>query len=126
MPEFETVPLKEAQLRTIPARQGRFINEYADYIRHIPQGQAGRLRTGENENPLTIRRRLTAAATALGVNLIIKRSGEDVYFWSEGREEEPRTNRRYTRRGKRQEETAEQYFTETGELEEGEIQQTVE
>lgn len=119
MPEFEIVSLKEAKFRTIPGRQGRFMNEYADYIQQLPKGQAGKLSPVERENPATIRRRLQAAATALGTKLIIKRSGEDVYFWKEEREEEPRTKRRYTRRNKRQEETAEQYFSETGELDHG-------
>jgi hypothetical protein len=44
MPEFTTVPVQEAQIRTIPGRQGAFINEYADYIQQVPSGQAGRLR----------------------------------------------------------------------------------
>jgi hypothetical protein len=127
MPEFAIVSLHEAQLRTISGRQGTFMNEYADYIQQLPKGQAGKLHPVENEKPLTIRRRLAVAAQALGINLIIKRSGSDLYFWQEGREEEqPRRKRRYTRRNKRQEETAEQYFSETGELEQGEIQQTVE
>ena len=121
MPEFTTVSMQEAQLRTIAGRRGRFMNEYAEYIQQISQGQAGRLHVVGQENPLTIRRRLVTAAQALAVPLIIKRSGKDVYFWREGRgAEEPRTKRRYTRRGKRQEETAEQYFGETGELEQGE------
>jgi hypothetical protein len=125
MPEFTTVSVQEAKLRTIPGRQGTFINEYADYIQQLPNGQAGRLKTGESENPLTIRRRLTGAAQTLGISLIIKRSGNDVYFWTEdGGEEQPRRKRSYTRRNKRQEETAEQYFGETGELELGEIRQT--
>jgi hypothetical protein len=84
MPEFEIVSLKEAQLRTIPGRQGRYLNEYVDYITQLPHGQAGRLHVVESENPLTIRRRLAVAAQMLGINLIIKRSGSDVYFWSEG------------------------------------------
>jgi hypothetical protein len=83
MPEFTTVSVQEAQTRTIPGRQGQFINEYADYIQHVPQGQAGRLRTGESENPLTVRRRLTSAAHALRIMLIIKRSGNDVIFLAE-------------------------------------------
>jgi hypothetical protein len=54
------------------------------------------------ENPATIRRRLQAAATVLGIKLIIKRSGEDVYFWSEDRgDEQPRRKRSYTRRNRR-------------------------
>jgi hypothetical protein len=94
MPEFTTVSVQEAQTRTIPGRQGQFINEYADYIQHVPQGQAGRLRTGESENPLTVRRRLTSAAHALRIMLIIKRSGNDVYFWrKDGEAEQPRPRR---------------------------------
>jgi hypothetical protein len=102
MPEFTTVSVQEAQVRTIPGRQGRFINEYADYIQQVPAGQAGRLRIGETENSLTIRRRLITAAKTMNIPLIIKRSGNDLYFWREdGTEEQPRTKRRYTRRNRR-------------------------
>ena len=122
MPEFTTVPVQEAQIRTIPGRQGTFINEYADYIQQLPRGQAGRLRVEEQEKPMTVRRRLAVASQALGIPLIIKRSGNDIYFWREdGREEQPRPRR--GRRPKRQEDTAipetpEQYLEE-GELEHG-------
>jgi hypothetical protein len=102
MPEFATVSIKEAQLRTAAGRGGRIITEYVDFIQSLPQGQAGRLRVGEQENPLTIRRRLVTAAKALEVPLIIKRSGENIYFWKETGEEEPR--RRRGRRPRRQEE----------------------
>jgi hypothetical protein len=99
MPEFTTVSVQEAQLRTIPGRQGKFLGEYANYIQQLPPGQAGRLRVLETEKPLTIRRRLVVAAQMLGINLIIKRSGQDVYFWQEdGGEEQPPRKRRYTRR----------------------------
>jgi hypothetical protein len=94
MPEFTTVSVTEAQMRTIPGRQGKFINEYADYIQQVPQGQAGKLRIGEEEKHPTIRRRLGVAAKTLGIALIIKRSGNDLYFWREdGEEEEPRIRR---------------------------------
>jgi hypothetical protein len=76
MPEFTTVSVQEAQLRTIPGRQGRYLNEYIDYIQQLPPGQAGRLRTEESEKPLTVRRRL---------------------------EEQTRNKRRYTRRMRLQE-----------------------
>jgi hypothetical protein len=106
MPEFTTVSVQEAQLRTIPGRQGKFINEYADYIQEVTSGQAGKIHAGEDENPLTIRRRLISAAKALGIHIIIKRSGNDLYFWREdGTEDQPRTTRRYTRRGRSAEET---------------------
>jgi hypothetical protein len=95
MPEFTTVPMNEAQLRTIPGRQGKFINEYADYIQKLSTGQAGKLSIGEEEKHTVIRRRLATTAKAMHINLIIKRSGNDLYFWREdGGEGRPRRGRR--------------------------------
>jgi hypothetical protein len=103
MPEFTIVSVQEAQMRTIPGRQGRFINEYVEYIKQVPAGQAGKLHVSERENPLTIRRRLVAAAQAINISLIIKRSGNDLYFWREdGGEEQPRAKRSYPRRARRE------------------------
>jgi hypothetical protein len=94
MPEFTTVSVQEAQLRTIPGRQGKFINEYADYIQQLSQGQAGKLSIGEGEKHTAIRRRLATTAKAMHINLIIKRSGNDLYFWREvGEAEQPRQSR---------------------------------
>jgi hypothetical protein len=99
MPEFETVSLEEARVNTTSGRRRQFITEYTRYIRLITRGQAGRLSHLENENPATIRRRLDSAAKTTGMRLIIKRSGQDVYFWREdGVEEEPRTRRGRPRR----------------------------
>jgi hypothetical protein len=50
MPEFTNVSVQEAQLRTIPGRQGSYMNEYINYITKLPKGQAGKLRVGEEEN----------------------------------------------------------------------------
>jgi hypothetical protein len=56
--------------------------------------------------PPTIRRRLLAAAKVMQIPLIIKRSGNDLYFWREnGEAAQKSTKRRYNRRGKAQEET---------------------
>ncbi len=99
MPQFTTVSVQEAKMRTASSRQERYLHEYSDYITKLPKGQAGRLKISEQENPLTIRRRLGVAAQTLGISLIIKRSGGNVYFWREDEEmEQPRTKRRYTRR----------------------------
>jgi hypothetical protein len=106
MPEFTTVSVQEAQMRTVPGRQGTFMNEYADYIQQLPQGQAGKLRIGEDEKQSTVRRRLVSAAKTMHIPLIIKRSGNDIYFWREnGAEEQVRSKRRYTRRARSDEET---------------------
>jgi hypothetical protein len=106
MPEFTTVSVQEAKVRTIPGRRETFINEYPDYIQQVPSRQAGRLRGGESENPMAIRRRLAGAAKAIHITLIIKRSGNDVYFWREdGEDQQPRTKRGYTRRKTQEEES---------------------
>ncbi len=105
MPEFTTVSVQEAQLRTIPGRQGQFMKEYADYIQQLPHGQAGKLSVGEEEKHTAIRRRLVATAKALNIPLIVKCSGNDLYFWREDGEEQPRSKRRYTRRARLEEES---------------------
>jgi hypothetical protein len=127
MPEFTIVPIREAQASTIAGRRGRFMHEYIRYIRQIPQGQAGKLHLGEHENPVTIRRRLVQAAQATDIKLIIKRSGQDVFFWSEDRgEEQPRRKRSYTRRRRPEEKMTgpEQPFTEPEEFEQAVSEQT--
>jgi hypothetical protein len=122
MPEFTTVSVTEAKLRTTSGRQKTFLDDYVTYIQQLPKGQAGRLRIGESENPLTIRRRIGVAAQTLGINLIIKRSGNDVYFWREDTgEEQPRAKRSYTRRSRPQDEipAPDQPVDELGMVEQG-------
>ncbi len=79
MPEFTTVSVQEAKVQTTSGRQGQYLHEYIDYITKLPKGQAGRLRIGAEEKHNTIKRRLDIAAQTLGISLIIKRSGNDVY-----------------------------------------------
>ena len=96
MPNFDLVPLQEARLKTATGRRGQFLQEYADYIQQLPEGQAGKLQATENEKVSSVRRRLTVAATALGKKLTIKRMGDELYFWIEtSQDEKPR------RRGRR-------------------------
>jgi hypothetical protein len=118
MPEFTTVSVQEAQLRTLSGRQAQYINQYAGYIHQLAPGQAGKLHVEEQEKHTTIRRRLTVTAHMLGISLTIKRSGEDIYFWTAQLEEvQPRPRRGGRRRRQAVTETPEQYFKETGELE---------
>ena len=122
MPEFTTVPVQEAQIRTTPGRQGKFINEYADYIQQVPKGQAGKLRIGEDEKHTAVRRRLVSAAQAMNIPLIIKRSGNDLYFWrQDGGAKQPRRKRSYTRRMRSQDEITapDQPVDELGMVEQG-------
>jgi hypothetical protein len=122
MPEFTTVSVQEAQIRTTPGRQSQFINEYADYIQQLPQGQAGKLTIGEDEKQTTVRGRLVKAAQAMNVPLLIKRSGNELYFWREGGEaEQLKSMRRYTRRGRPQDKipAPDQPLDEIGMVEQG-------
>jgi hypothetical protein len=105
MPDFAIVSLQDAKLETMPSRQRTYINEYAGYIQQLSHGKAGKLHPLADEKLTTIRRRLVVAAQTLGITLVIKRSGDDLYFWSEpSGEAQPRSRR--GRRSRSQEETA--------------------
>ncbi len=95
MPNFDVVPLQEARLKTATGRCGQFLQQYADYIQQLPEGQAGKLQATEDEKVSSVRRRLTVAVTALGKKLTIKRMGDELYFWIESsQDEKPRQRRR--------------------------------
>ena len=57
------------------------LKQYQGYIKKVPAGETGRLTPGKGETPAAVRRRLGAAATALGVQLKVKRVGDRVFFW---------------------------------------------
>ena len=81
MPTFDILPLNEArQQRNRPARGAA-----AGIYRVHPArraGQAGKLEPGEGETTQAIRRRLTAAAEALGKELQVRGSANAVNFWT--------------------------------------------
>lgn len=98
MPEFEVVPLDEARLKTASGRQGKIVKQYSGYIGHLVDGGAGRLRMSEDEIVTTIRRRLVTTARLMGKELVIKRSGDELYFWLKAAEaDKPRRSRRAKR-----------------------------
>jgi hypothetical protein len=104
MPDFAIVSLQDAKLETMPSRQRIYMNEYAGYIQQLSPGMAGKLRPLEDEKLTTIRRRLVVTAQTLDATLIIRRAGDDLYFWSEPAGE-AQLRRRTTRRRRSQEET---------------------
>jgi hypothetical protein len=117
MPDFTIVSLEDAKVQTLSGRQQEYLNEYIGYIQQLSQGTAGMLHATEGENLATIRRRLILAAKTLTIQLVIKRSGQDIYFWAAELEEaKPRQRRGGRRRRQAETETPEQYFSETGEL----------
>ena len=98
MPEFEVVSLDEARLKTANGRQGKIVKQYSGYIERLVEGQAGHLLMSDDEIVTTIRRRLVTTARLMGKELVIKRSGDELYFWLKAVEEEkPRRRRRAKR-----------------------------
>ena len=83
MPQFELVSLEEAMVRSATGRRAEITKEYLAYIERLAVGQAGRLQPGEGETIATVRRRLGAAARAGNKNLVIKRLGTELYFWTQ-------------------------------------------
>ena len=50
---------------------------------HPPTGESRHLQVEEGESIAAVRRRLGAAARQAGLDLKIRRSGEEIYFWVE-------------------------------------------
>ena len=98
MPKFETVSLQEAQLKTATGKRAQLAKEYLEYIQQLPEGQAGKLQPSEDERISTVRRRLGDAARLAGINLVIKRTGDELYFWVESSAEQKPSRRRRSRR----------------------------
>lgn len=86
MPTFTTLPIGEARARSATGKRAALLQEYVGYIERVAAGEAGKLEAGEGETTQAIRRRLNAAATALGKSLEFRRTENAVYFWlSDGR-----------------------------------------
>lgn len=82
MPTFETISIPGAQARSATGKRAALMREYADYIQRVPRGEAGVLWVEDGETTQVIRRRLIAAADALGKRLEVHRSSDAVYFWT--------------------------------------------
>ena len=82
MPGFRRVSREEANSRR-PAVDPALarLKQYQGYIKKVPAGETGRLTPGKGETPAAVRRRLGAAAKALGIKLTVKRVGDQVFFW---------------------------------------------
>ena len=81
MAKFEVISLMEAQVRSATGRRAEIIAEYVGYIEQLQEGQAGKLQVTKGETLTAVRRRLGAASKLAGTNLIIRRSGDDIFFW---------------------------------------------
>lgn len=86
MPAFSTLPIGEARARSATGKRAALLQEYGGYIERVAPGEAGKLEIGEGKTTQAVRRRLNAAAEALGKRLEFRRTDNAVHFWSsEGR-----------------------------------------
>ncbi len=94
MPTFSTLPIGEARARSATGKRAALMQEYVGYVQRVAPGEAGKLEVGEGETTQAVRRRLHAAAEALGKQLEFRRTENAVYFWaSDGRRRgRPRKN----------------------------------
>ena len=83
MPTFSIVLASEARASIASERRAALVGEYIGYIERVGAGEAGALIAGEGETTQAIRRRLGAAAQALGRSLEVRRAGNAVYFWTQ-------------------------------------------
>ena len=82
MPGFRRVSREETSGRRLAANPALTrLKQYQGYIKKVPAGETGRLTPGKGETPAAVRRRLGAAANALGIKLTVKRVGDRVFFW---------------------------------------------
>ena len=90
MAKFELVPRADAEIQSATGKRADILREYLGYLEQLGGDQAGKLEAGEGETPSAVRRRLGAAAKVAGKELVIRRSGDDIYFWVKGRRSRPR------------------------------------
>ena len=82
MPTFEIVSQPDAEFKTATEKRVKILSEYLGFIEQLKSGQAGRLGASEGESVGAVRRRIGAAAKLAGKDLVIKRVGEEIYFWA--------------------------------------------
>ena len=85
MPTFELIPRGDALLRSATGKRAQIMKEYVGYIEQLKDGQAEKLRATDGETVAAVRRRLGAAAKLIGKDLVIKRSGDEVFFWDQSK-----------------------------------------
>ncbi len=83
MPTFDVLTLGEAQAGSVTGKRAQILREYMGYIERVPDGHAGKLQPNMGETTNAVRRRLGAAALALGKTLTIRKAENTVYFWIE-------------------------------------------
>ena len=81
MPKFSVVPTARVPQRQRARREEAARAEYVGYINQVGRTKAGKLTPSEGETTQALRRRLGTAAKHAGKELVVKRNGQDIYFW---------------------------------------------
>ena len=89
MPKFELMPVTEAEIKSTTGKRAEIIREYVGYIDQLQVGQAGKLSVLEGETSGAVRRRLGSAAKMSGKELVIRRVGDEIYFWARPKAKRP-------------------------------------
>ena len=89
MPRFEIMAAGDVPQPKPTGRRAEILNEYKGYIEQIGRREAGKLTPVEGETTQAVLRRLRAAAKLAGTNLIVRRNGQDIYFWTKPRPGRP-------------------------------------
>ena len=81
MPKFSLMSVREAFNEAQTSSMPDELAEYAEYLRNLPTGQAGRLVPSDGEGIRIVRLRLSAAARRLNRKIVIRRTGDELVFW---------------------------------------------
>lgn len=83
MDKLEYVPVAEAKSAKRAIKKSKVVEEVETMLKKLPLGQAGKI-VAKTEKPQTIKNRVLRVGKSLQMkNLIVKRTGETIYFWNE-------------------------------------------
>lgn len=78
------IPIEEAkQMKKRIPREAKVLEQYKRHINALGQNEAGKFKIQNNKEGFAIRARLKRAAQALGLNLVIRKRGNEIVFWKE-------------------------------------------
>ena len=81
MPEFKKTSIDEAKRLTGGTKRDKALAVYANHIKQLVVGEAGKAVPSAEETLSTVRRRVGDAGRMLGVEMEIRRTQDSVYFW---------------------------------------------
>jgi hypothetical protein len=84
MVKIEKIPIEEAKrMKESIQRKANILEEYKGYINGLAKNEAGKIKFKNYKEALAIRNRLKRASYALGINVKIKKFGNEVVFYQE-------------------------------------------